>query len=100
MKQEIKIEKNLIREGVFNVTHTLPFTHPLVVRYDKETDTLHLWELKGGEAKIFPPVFSNTAICMACGKEKHVNTSGYCEDCWIQFSHLKRHEPQRWEYVI
>ena len=36
------------------------------------------------------PVFENVAICMACGKEKHVNASGFCEECWVQFSHLRR----------
>ena len=37
-----------------------------------------------------PPIFENVAICIACGKEKHVNVSGFCEDCWVQFSHLRK----------
>ena len=36
------------------------------------------------------PIFENAGICMACGKEKHVNASGYCESCWVQFSHLRK----------
>ena len=40
------------------------------------------------------PTFPNTAKCLACGKGKFVNTSGFCEKCWITFSHLrKRTEP-------
>jgi hypothetical protein len=39
---------------------------------------------------ILPPIFENVAICMACGKERHVNASGFCEKCWVQFSHLRR----------
>lgn len=39
-------------------------------------------------------IFENTAKCLACGKEKFVNTSGFCEKCWITFSHLrKRSDP-------
>ena len=38
----------------------------------------------------FSPIFENVAICMACGKEKFVNTCGFCEECWVQFSHLRR----------
>jgi hypothetical protein len=37
-----------------------------------------------------PPEFPNTGICMACGKEKHVNTCGFCALCWVQFSHLRK----------
>jgi hypothetical protein len=37
-----------------------------------------------------PPIFENIGICMACGKEKHVNASGFCESCWVSFSHLRR----------
>ena len=41
-----------------------------------------------------PPVFENAAICIACGKEEHVNTCGFCEKCWCDFAHLrKRTEP-------
>ena len=36
-----------------------------------------------------PPIFENVAICIGCGNEEHVNTCGFCEDCWIQFSHLR-----------
>jgi hypothetical protein len=41
-----------------------------------------------------PPVFENVAICMACGKEKHVNASGFCEGCWETFSHLRGGKPR------
>lgn len=33
--------------------------------------------------------FPNTAICHACGRERHVNTCGFCEKCWITFSFLR-----------
>ena len=46
MKQKIRIEKNPWREGVFYVDHILPFTKPLVVKYDKETNTLRVSEEK------------------------------------------------------
>lgn len=36
-----------------------------------------------------PPIFENVAICMACGKEKYVNASGFCEECWLTFAHLR-----------
>ena len=36
------------------------------------------------------PTFPNTAKCLSCGKEKFVNTSGFCEKCWIAFSHLRK----------
>ena len=36
------------------------------------------------------PVFENTAYCIACGKEKFVNTCGFCEKCWITHSHLRK----------
>ena len=36
-----------------------------------------------------PPVFENTGICMACGKEKHVNVFGMCESCWVTHAHLR-----------
>ena len=36
------------------------------------------------------PAFPNTAICIGCGKEKHVNPFGFCESCWIRFSHLRK----------
>ena len=38
--------------------------------------------------------FPNTAICIGCGKEKHVNPFGFCEGCWIRFSHLRKKEVQ------
>ena len=34
-------------------------------------------------------IFENTAKCLACGKEKFVNTSGFCEKCWITHAHLR-----------
>jgi hypothetical protein len=37
-----------------------------------------------------PSIFENVAICIACGKEKYVNASGFCEDCWITYAHLRR----------
>ena len=37
-----------------------------------------------------PPIFENVAICMTCGKEKHVNASGFCEDCWVTYAHLRK----------
>jgi len=37
-----------------------------------------------------PLIFSNVAICMSCGKERHVNASGFCEECWITYSHLRK----------
>ena len=39
-----------------------------------------------------PPVFENVAICTACGKEKHVNASGFCESCWVTYAHLRRNQ--------
>ena len=42
-----------------------------------------------------PPIFGNMAICMSCGKERHVNNCGLCSECWITFSHLR--EPKREE---
>jgi hypothetical protein len=59
-------------------------------------DVLKLVEKQTGKSYgerrkiILPPIFENVAICMGCGKEKHVNASGFCEDCWVQFSHLRR----------
>ena len=38
--------------------------------------------------KVLPPVFENVAICIACGKEKHVNAYGFCEKCWITHAHI------------
>ena len=35
------------------------------------------------------PVFENMALCQACGKERHVNSSGFCESCWETFAHLR-----------
>lgn len=39
------------------------------------------------EPYIVPPSFANVAICWACGKERHVNTCGFCEECWVSFYH-------------
>ena len=35
-------------------------------------------------------VFENMGICHACGKTAHINTFGFCEDCWVGFAHLRR----------
>lgn len=56
-------------------------------------------ERKGGKGHIslpvsLPPIFENVAICMACGKERYVNTCGFCENCWITFSHLRKGKPR------
>ena len=62
---------------------------------NKKSKVLQLVEKQTGKSyeerrKIIPPpIFENVAICMACGKEKHVNTCGFCEDCWVQLSHLR-----------
>ena len=45
---------------------------------------------RGVEEDPLPPIFENTAFCLACGKEKFVNTSGFCEKCWVTFSHLRK----------
>ena len=50
------------------------------------------WVKRKGNEDPLPPEFVNTAICIACGKEKHVNTSGFCQLCWVQFSHLRKNE--------
>lgn len=36
-----------------------------------------------------PPIFENGGVCLACGKEKHVNAFAFCEECWQTFSHLR-----------
>ena len=41
--------------------------------------------------------FPNTAICIGCGKEKHVNPFGFCCGCWIRFSHLRKKLEQKEE---
>jgi len=46
MKQEIRIVKDFVRENIFIVEHTLPFTKPLLVHYNRKTDTLYLQEEK------------------------------------------------------
>jgi len=46
-----------------------------------------------------PSIFENVGICMACGKERHVNTCGFCEECWLTFSHLRKSKPEREEKV-
>ena len=57
-----------------------------------KTNRKEIWSEKENifsfSPKILPPIFDNVAICMACGKEKHVNVCGFCEDCWITYSHL------------
>jgi len=89
MKQEITVKKDPRRKGVFTVEHTLRY-RTLLVKYDRKKGTLHIKEEKMTNGKeILPPIFENVGICMACGKEKHVNMCGYCEQCWITFSHLR-----------
>lgn len=50
---------------------------------------------EGGKHRIecprnpLPPIFANMGICWACGKERHVNSCGFCEECWITFAHGK-----------
>ena len=41
-----------------------------------------------------PPIFVYMGICLACGKEKHVNAFTFCEDCWITYSHLRSGKPK------
>jgi hypothetical protein len=53
-------------------------SHRVVLNYIKRKGTT------------LPPVFENVAICIACGKEKHVNACGFCESCWITHTHLRR----------
>ena len=53
-------------------------SHKVVLNYIKRKGTT------------LPPIFENVAICMACGKEKHINTCGFCEKCWVQFSSLRK----------
>jgi len=59
-------------------------------------------ERRGGKnrVEVLPPIFENIGICMACGKERHVNTCGFCEECWITYSHLRKPEPQREERAV
>ena len=51
-------------------------------------------EMREGRARKDPlsdiPEFANTAKCIACGKEKFVNTCGFCSKCWITFAHLRK----------
>ena len=28
-------------------------------------------------------------VCWQCGKQKPVNVSGVCEDCWIKYAYLR-----------
>jgi len=44
-----------------------------------------------------PPIFENIAICMACGREKHVNTCGFCEECWVTYAHFRKPQLERRE---
>ena len=46
MKQEIRIIEDFFYEDVFHVEHTLPFTKPLVVHYDRKTKKLYISEEK------------------------------------------------------
>jgi len=99
MKQEVKITKSPFKEDVFYIDHALPFTKSLIVWYNRNEDTLHLSEDKGEmnekthkSKPIFSPIFDNAAICMACGKDRYVNTCGFCEQCWVTFSHLRKGE--------
>jgi len=41
-----------------------------------------------------PPIFESVGICMACGKERHVNTCGFCEECWVTYAHVRKPERQ------
>ena len=52
------------------------------------------WAKRKGVEDPLPPEFVNTAICMACGNERHINSCGFCEKCWVQFSHLRG---RKWE---
>lgn len=50
--------------------------------------------LKNKGRVILPPIFENVAICMGCGKEKHVNIYGMCESCWVTHVHLRGGKPR------
>ena len=54
---------------------------------DSERVVLNYIKRKGTS---LPPVFANTARCQACGKITYVNSFGFCEKCWMRFSHLRR----------
>lgn len=62
-----------------------------------EKQTLKSYGVREGGCRniILPPadtpIFENTAICWACGKTRHVNAFGFCEDCWI--THFRKEEP-------
>lgn len=47
------------------------------------------YAIRKGKIDPVPGIFANTAICMACGKENYVNTFGFCEKCWVRYSHLR-----------
>lgn len=36
---------------------------------------------------ILAPIFENVGVCWACGKTRHVNAFGFCEECWITHWH-------------
>ena len=45
---------------------------------------------EGGKGRInLPPIFDYMGVCWSCGKTKHVNAFGFCEKCWITYSHLR-----------
>ena len=57
---------------------------------DRRNLVLNWVKRKGNEDPLKDvPVFENVALCQACGKQRHVNTCGFCESCWVQFSHLR-----------
>lgn len=79
----MKNEKPKVLEDVERITHKSYGERP--------NGKTHILVHKNDEtgSAILPPIFANVAICMACGKEEHVNTCGFCEECWVQFSHLR-----------
>jgi hypothetical protein len=64
---------------------------PEVLRRVEEQTHKSYGERRGGISRpVLPPIFDNVAICMACGKEKYVNTCGFCEDCWVTYAHVRK----------
>ena len=63
---------------------------PSVLRLVERQTHKSYGDREGGKIRItLPPIFENVAVCMACGKERHVNTCGFCEECWVTYSHLR-----------
>ena len=44
------------------------------------------------EVHVDSPTFIYVGVCMGCGKERHLNTFRFCEECWITHSHIRQAE--------